>query len=168
LGLKTKLKYAYGQFNPVALVSETQVMLFLTENYNFIFHTNVTGRNYVDGKAAGAEGFILLRTLSSPAWPTSISPEKLFLQEDHTQTQTYFYMDGPPPLLQPHTPSHSAHRNARGGTYVINFASDKHSTLINRSKGKERGIKTVGSNRKASSAVILQLLPEASPLQFVK
>jgi len=36
LGLKTKLKYAYGQFSPAALVSKRHVMLFLNQiSYNY-------------------------------------------------------------------------------------------------------------------------------------
>ena len=54
-----------------------------------------------------------------------------------------------PPLL-PQTPSPYAHTNAGSRNYVINFASDKHSRLINTSEEKEE----VGSNGDASSAVI--------------
>jgi hypothetical protein len=50
LGLKTKLKSAYEQFSPAALVSKKHAMLFRKGNYDFDFCTNVTGRNYVDGR----------------------------------------------------------------------------------------------------------------------
>jgi hypothetical protein len=66
LGLKTKLKEAYGQFSPAALVSKKHDMLFCKENYDFIFYTNVTGRNYVDGRDDGIKDSSSCVLLHSP------------------------------------------------------------------------------------------------------
>jgi hypothetical protein len=129
-------------------------MFFLEGNHAFPYYTEVTETNHVNGWTDDAEGFILLCTFAVPSGVCQWAQSNCCCTKT-TQKKVFLHGLTPPspPSIQYQMPSLSAHRKAGSDNYVINFASDKQSSLNNTSEGKQRGTKkwaAMGSPRAPS------------------